>query len=154
MMAGLYWERGLQLPQATECELVELDAQLIPALLSALAGRMGRSHWETDAAWLEGYSRLSRQGAELLMGCKEYLIVEIRSARDATPTHEPYDLAIYPAGMYPGASMAHLVNQQTDAGLSTAQLLTQIRDTLAASGEGSAEQLELLGQMVLLLGGV
>lgn len=149
---GLYMERGLQLPPPTECELVELDAQLVPALLSALAGRAGRSHWEDEAAYLEGYERLSRQGAALLMGCKEDIIIELRSLRDATPSHAPYDLETHPVGLYPGASMAELVNLLYLAPSSTAELLTEIRDLLAASGQGSADQLELLGQMVVLLG--
>lgn len=149
---GLYMERGLQHPAPTDCELVELDAQLIPVLLSALAGRAGPSHWVDREAYLEGYERLSRQGAALLMGCKEDIIVEMRSLRDATPTHAPYDTATHPPGMFPGASMAELVNLLYLAPSSTAELLTEIRDLLAANGQGSAEQLELLGQMVVLLG--
>jgi hypothetical protein len=152
MKTGIYWERTLQTPAPAECELVEVDAQLIPALLSAIAGRMGPSHWTSDAAYREGYRRLSRQGAELLMGCKEDIIVEVRSLRDATPTHEPYALDIYGPGLYPATSLATVANLLYAAPNSTAELLTQIRDLLQASGEGSDAQLELLGQMVLLLG--
>lgn len=152
MTAAIYWDRGLQFPSSPDCELVELDTQLVPALLSGIAGRLGPSHWENEAAYLEGYERLSRQGAALLMGCKEDIIVELRALRDSTPGAPAYDTATYPVGMWPGVSMATLVNLLYAEPNSTAELLTQIRDQLAASGEGSADQLELLGQIVLLLG--
>lgn len=152
MTAGIYVERSLPTPRPTECELVELDAQLVPMLLSAIAGRLGPSHWESEAAYHVGYDRLSRQGAAILMGCKEDIITEIRAARDAEAGHADYATTVNPVGMFPGASLASLVSQQNHAGLTTAQILTEIRDLLAASGEGSAEQLELLGQMVVLLG--
>jgi len=151
-MTGIYWERGLEMPRATECELVELDAQLIPAMLSAIAGRMGPSHWESREAWLEGYKRLSQQGAALLMGCKQDLITEIRALRDSSPTHAVYDLDVYPPGTWPGADLRLLADLLYAAPNSTAELLTQIRDLLAQSGEASEAQLELLGQLVLLLG--
>lgn len=152
MAWGLYREMSLEVPRPADCELVELDTQLVPAVLSAIAGRLGPSHWESATAWHEGYSRLSWQGVQLLMGCKEDLIIEIRGIRDGTPGHAPYDLSTYPPGMYPGSSLAELGNLLYAAPNSAAELLTEIRDLLAASGEGSAEQLELLGQIVLLLG--
>jgi hypothetical protein len=152
MTAAIYVERGLQTPRPTDCELVELDTQLVPMLLSAIAGRIGPSHWESEAAYHVGYDRLSRQGAALMLGCKEDIIVEIRAARDAEAGHADYSTTVNPVGMFPGASLASLVNQQNSQGLTTAELLVQIRDNIAASGQASEDQLELLGQLVLLMG--
>lgn len=86
------------------------------------------------------------------MGCKDDIITEVRALRDSEAGHAPYDTTTHPVGMWPGVSLASLERQQSHSGLTTAQLLTEIRDLLAASGEGSEEQLELLGQIVLLLG--
>lgn len=85
------------------------------------------------------------------MPCKEDIITEIRSMRDATPTHAPYDITTHPPGLFPGASLADLVSQQNHLGLTTAQILTQIRDQLIANGQGSEDQLEALATIITLL---
>lgn len=149
---GLYRERGLQTPEPATCELVELDGQLIPALLSAIAGRLGPSHWESPEAWAEGYSRLSWQGAQLLMGCKEDIITEVRALRDGTPTHAPYDLATYPPGTWPGTSLTTISNQLYAEPDTAAELLVQIRDRLDQLDTNDEAVVEGLYQIALLLG--
>lgn len=86
------------------------------------------------------------------MPCSEDIITEIRASRDGEPGHADYSLAVYGPGLYPATSLATLRNLLYAEPNTTAELLTQIRDQLIANGEGSAEQIELLGQLVLLMG--
>lgn len=152
MSRGIYTERNLSTPRPMDCDLVEMDSQLIPAMMSAIAGRMGPSHWASPEAWVEGYSRLSRQGAAMLMGCSENIIREIRDARGSTPPGAPTDLESYPVGTFPGGSLATVERLLYNTPDTAAELLTQIRDILVQQQQTDGESLEALGQIVLLLG--
>lgn len=150
-MRGIYIERSLISPPPEEGELVELDAQMVPILLSAIGGRLGPSHYQTREDWLETWPRLALAGERLLMGATDRIVSEIRAMRDGAdtplaaqdPTVNPYTLDLF--------SLRSIAGRLSTDGKSAAFILEEIRTILEAQGVGEDGQLEALLQIVALL---
>ena len=61
-------------PPPWHCELVEIDIEAIPFILSALWLKSQKYNWETNDDQRIGRQMLAKQGAYLLMGCKDEIV--------------------------------------------------------------------------------
>lgn len=66
-------------PLPWRCELVEIDTDAVPFMLSALYLKEQRYNWLSEDDARDGRRMLAKQGAQLLMGC----IKEITNRQDA-----------------------------------------------------------------------
>lgn len=139
-------------PDSDECELFEVNPRYVPHHLASLEMIKGRPHWKTREDWQRGHVKIINEQWGLLMPCKDDIIREIREARGSIPPGEPTDLDTYPVGSYPGVRLADVVGSLNTNGRSAALILASIETLLQAQGQGDADQLELLGKLVILLG--
>lgn len=150
-MRGIYVERSLISPPPEEGELVELDAQMVPILLSAIGGRLGPSHYQTREDWLATWPRLALAGERLLMSGVDRIVSEIRALRMGELTPENWrDPAISPYNFDATSLVKIQFNLQDNEG-SAAQILARIEDILQRTEEGDGNSLEALLQIVALL---
>lgn len=132
-------------------ELVEVDPAYVPMLLQDLEPRKVKSLWTSPEQWAIGYDAVCKQQEALLMGAREDIIREIRSARGSIPPGEPTDLETYPVGSYPGVALADIVGSLNTNGRSAALILSSIETILQTQAEGEGGQLDALLQIVALL---
>ncbi len=147
-------------PAPTRCILVDVEGAYVPGLLSLLESRKYGSAWEEEGEYSTGARYYTKLQWELLMDASDRIISEIRQVRGPKPGQDPsesYDPTI--TSQYNGTQLFDvLYNDQSgiegvNEKLTQANtLLTEIRDGLS-NAENAEEQIELLGRIVVLLGG-
>jgi len=150
---GIYVERSLVAASPEEGELVELDAQLVPILLSAIGGRLGPSHYATPGDYLASWPRLAEAGERFLMGGIDRLVREVRALRDGSltaiadqdPLLDPFTLELF--------SLRNVGGFLSTNGKSAAFILEEIRVLQVAANAGDAEaQAELVRIAAIIVG--
>lgn len=147
-----FFEAQRQYNERGDFHLSEVVSGFVPAVLSALETRKGRSFWDSEPSFTAAYQANTIQQWRLLEDVTERIINEIRALRngqdtpliDRNPALDPYTLDL--------ASMRSLeVRLQTVTGEQAGALLGEIRDILLQQGLGEDGQLDALLQIVALL---
>lgn len=153
-----YFENELSLPDNPSFILADLPVALIPAALSALETRKGRSFWADTNEWDAGLDALNLFQVRLLMDATDRIVNEVRALRDGTttplpsrdPLADPYTLEL--TSLRDVNAQVSGQRLEIDAQLTAANETLQLILTAVQEGGSGEDVIERLDVLITLLG--